>query len=168
MLGQITPTINLTVKAGYGDTLLPDSYGGDDYRSVIGQIEMTYRSGTTFISAGYVRNFQPVVMFVYFGQDRVYARYRQQLAGKFTITADLGFSWLAYGDAVQSATAAMGARSDGLVIGGLAFNYHIQDWVEVGLAYGIQARFSDWNQVQNAASVDYNKHIFTLHAGVDY
>jgi hypothetical protein len=168
MLGQITPTINLTVKAGYGDSLLPDSYTGDDFRSVIGQIEVTYRSGTTFVSAGYTRNFQPVVMFVYFGQDKVYARYRQQLAGKFTITADLGFHWLTYGDAVEASTLAQGARADGLVIGGLAFNYHIQDWVEVGLAYGVQARFSDWTQVQNSAGVDYNKHLFTLHVGVDY
>ena len=168
MLGQITPTINLTVKAGYGDTLLSDSYGGDDFRSVIGQAEVTYRSGTTFISAGYVRGFQPVVMFVYFGQDRVYARYRQQLAGKFTITADLGFSWLSYGTAIQQDTADKGARADGLVVGGLSFDYHIQDWVEVGLAYDVQARFADWTQVQGSASVDYNKHMFTLHAGVDY
>jgi hypothetical protein len=167
MLGQITPTINLTVKAGYGDSLLPDSYAGDDYRSVIGQIEVSYRSGTTFISAGYTRNFQPVVMFVYFGQDKVYARYRQQLAGKFTIEADLNFSWLTYGDAVQADTAAQGARSDGLVYGGLSFNYHIQDWVEVGLAYATQVRFSDWTQ-PGAGGVDYNKHMFTLHAGVDY
>jgi len=168
MLGQITPTINLTVKAGYGDSLLPDSYAGKDYRSIIGQAEVTYRSGTTFISAGYARNFQPVVMFVYFGQDKIYVRYRQQLAGKFTITADLGFSWLAYGDAVEASTLAQGTRADGLVAGGLAFNYHIQDWVEVGLAYGVQARFADWTQANNSASVDYNKHIFTFHAGVDY
>jgi hypothetical protein len=168
MLGQITPAINLTIKVGYGDSLLPDSYGGDDYRSVIGQAEVTYRSGTTFVSAGYVRGFQPVVMFVYFGQDRVYARWRQQLAGKFTISADLGFSWLAYGTAIQPDTASQGARSDGLVVGGLSFNYHIQDWVEVGLDYGVQARFSGWSQPQGYGGVDYNKHVFTLHAGVDY
>ncbi len=168
ILGQITPTITVTVKAGYGDTLLPDGYAGDDYRSVIGQAEVNYRSGTTFISAGYVRNFQPVVMFVYFGHDRVYARWRQQLAGKFTISADVGFSWMDYGTAIQQDTVDQGARADGLVIGGLSFNYHIQDWVEVGLAYDVQARFSDWSQPQNYGGVDYNKHIFTLHVGVDY
>jgi hypothetical protein len=168
LLGQITPTVNMTVKMGYGDTLLSDSYGGDDYRSVIGQAEVAYRSGTTFISAGYVRSFQPVVMFVYFGQDRVYARYRQQLAGKFTVTADLSFSWMTYGTAIQQETADQGDRSDGLVFGGLSFNYHIQDWAEVGLAYDVQARFSGWSQAQGHGGVDYNKHIFTLHAGVDY
>jgi hypothetical protein len=54
------------------------------------------------------------------------------------------------------------------VVGGLSFNYHIQDWVEVGLDYGVQARFSGWSQPQGYGGVDYNKHVFTLHAGVDY
>jgi hypothetical protein len=168
LLGQISPSISLTVKAGYGDSLLGSGYTGGDYRSVIGQAELTYKAGTTFIQAGYVRNFQPVPLYAYFGQDRGYARLRQQIAGRFSLSLDLGFDWLAYGQSIQSEVVAQGDRSDGLLDGGLSFNYHILDWIEVGLAYNIQARFSAWEQPQGYGGVDYTKHIVTLHAGVDY
>jgi hypothetical protein len=170
LLGQITPNMSVVVKAGYGDSLMGSDYTGDDYRSAIGQAEITYKAGTTFIQAGYTRNFQPVVMFGYFGHDKVYARYRQQIAGKFTLAADVGFDWLSYGDAVMGDVAAQGDRSDGLVDGKLSLDYHIQDWIEVGLAYNIQSRFApdDWRQPEGNASVEYTKHMFTLHIGVDY
>lgn len=170
LLGQITPCLSLSIRAGYGDTLLagPSGYAGDDYRSVIGQAELTFRSGTTFIQGGYTRNFQPVVVFAYFGQDRVYARLRQQFAGKFSLSLDVAFDWLSYGTAVPTSTAAQGDRSDGLLYGGVSLDYHIQDWIEVGIAYDLQWRFSDWTLSQNSASVDYQKHMFTFHVGVDY
>jgi len=169
MLGQISPSIAITIKAGYGDTLLPSDNSGADYRSVVGQAEMTFKSGTTFIQFGYSRNFQPVVMFSYFGQDRVYARLRQQIAGKFTLALDASYDYLAYGDAVVAGQTS--GRTDHFVSGGLSFDYHILDWIEIGLAYDIQARFSGWQQATAGIGdpdVDYNKHMFTLHIGVDY
>ncbi|MBW1806886.1 MAG: outer membrane beta-barrel protein [Deltaproteobacteria bacterium] len=169
MLGQISPSIAITIKAGYGDTLLPSDNTGSDYRSAIGQAEMTFKSGTTFIQFGYSRNFQPVVMFSYFGQDRVYARLRQQIAGKFTLALDASYDYLAYGDDVTGDQ--QDGRTDHFVSGGLSFDYHIIDWIEVGLAYDIQARISGWQQVTapgGSQDVDYNKHMFTLHIGVDY
>ncbi|MBW1873597.1 MAG: hypothetical protein JRJ19_16135, partial [Deltaproteobacteria bacterium] len=162
-------SIAITIKAGYGDTLLPSDNTGSDYRSAIGQAEMTFKSGTTFIQFGYSRNFQPVVMFSYFGQDRVYARLRQQIAGKFTLALDASYDYLAYGDDVTGDQ--QDGRTDHFVSGGLSFDYHIIDWIEVGLAYDIQARISGWQQVTapgGSQDVDYNKHMFTLHIGVDY
>jgi hypothetical protein len=167
MLGQISPSIAITIKAGYGDSLLPSDTAGSDYRSVVGQAEMTFKAGTTFIQFGYSRNFQPVVMFSYFGQDRVYARLRQQIAGKFTLALDAAYDYLAYGDSEMPDVQAQGSRSDHFVSGGISFDYHILDWIEVGLAYDIQARFTGWQQ-PSGDDTDYNKHMFTLHIGVDY
>jgi hypothetical protein len=164
MLGQISPTIGLTVKVGYGDSLLPSGYAGDDFRSVVGQAEINFRSGTTYVSGGYSRNFQPVGLFVYFGHDKIYARFRQQIMAKFTLSADLSFGYLTYGEAILPGT---DNKPDGVLDGKLAFNYHIQDWVEVGLAYYVQARVTNRTQ-PGGMPAEYNKHMFTLHVGVDY
>jgi hypothetical protein len=168
MIGQITPTMSLTLKAGYGDTLLstPQGYTGSDFQSVIGQAELTFQPGTSFIQFGYLRTFQPVVLFAYFGQDRVYARFKQQIAGKFTLSANVGFDWLAYGTAVQQDA---GSRTDRFLSADAALDYHIQDWLEVGLSYFVQAVFSSYQQpLAGAGGVEYNKHSFVLHIGVDY
>jgi len=171
LLGQITPSIAVAIKAGYGDSLLPErtGYSGSNYRSAIGQAEITYRAATTFIQAGYSRNFQPVVLFAWFGQDHAYARLRQQIAGKFSLSLDVAYDYLSYGDGVTADLANQGGRSDHVLSGGLNFDYHILDWFELGLAYAIQARFSGWTQpLAGAGGVDYYKHMVTLHIGVDY
>ncbi len=94
--GQITSLLALTVKAGYGNTLFskPTNYAGSNFSSAIGQAELEFRSGTTFIQGGYLRNFQPVMFFAYFGQDRFYVKFLQQIAGKFSIEANVGFDLL--------------------------------------------------------------------------
>lgn len=171
LLGQISPSISVAVRAGYGDSLLPDrtGYNGSNYRSAIGQAEISYRATTTFIQAGYSRNFQPVVLFAWFGQDHVYARLRQQFAGKFTLALDVAYDYLSYGEGVTSDVAGQGDRADHVLSGGLDLTYHIIDWLEIGLAYAIQARFSDWQQpLAGSGGVDYYKHMVTLHIGVDY
>ena len=60
-----------------------------------------------------------------------------------------------------------GGRSDGMLMGALSFDYHIQDWIEVGLAYDIQWRFNDWT-ASGGETGEYTKHMITLHIGVDY
>ncbi|RME24786.1 MAG: hypothetical protein D6806_09040 [Deltaproteobacteria bacterium] len=167
LLGQITPAIALAIRAGYGDSLSGSGYQGSDYRSAIGQAELSYRSGTTFFQLGYVRNFQPVVLFAWFGQDRAYARFRQQLAGRFVISADVSYDYLSYGQAVDP-NSVPGDRSDHVVSAGASFDVHFLDWIELGLSYQLQARFSDWAQPQNAIPVDYTKHMIMLHAALDY
>ena len=169
MLGQITPAMSVVVKAGYGDTLLPTvtGYDGSDYRSVIGQVELTFQPGTTFIQLGYSRNFQPVVLFAYFGQDRVYARFKQQIAGKLTLAADVGFDILGYGQSMNAADTQ--DRLDYLISGSASVEYFILDWLGVGLRYDVQGLFSDYTQpLAGAGGVGYNKHMFTLHVGIDY
>jgi hypothetical protein len=171
MLGQITPTIAVTVKVGFGDTLMPTrtSYTGSDYRSVIGLAEVAYRSGTTFIQGGYTRNFQPVVLFGYFSQDRIYAKLRQQIVGKIGLVADFSFDHLAYGTPVQAAAAARGDRTDNVIYGTLGVAYMITDWLDIGAAYDLQLRLADWGTVSaQDPSVDYRKHLFTLRVSVDY
>ena len=169
VIGQVTPNISVVARLGYGDTLISDpaSYAGSDYRSVIGQVEGTFKWKDSIIQGGYLRDFQPVVMFAYFGQDRVYARYNQKFLGKFALSAEVGFDWLAHGTAVQAVTASRGSRSDGLVTLNLSFSYYIKDWMVVGAAYDLQSRFSDWSQPEGG-NVDYTKHLVSLHVGVDY
>jgi hypothetical protein len=170
LLGQITPMLSIMFKAGYGDTVLnkPASYTGSDYRSAIGQAEIDFRMGTTFLKGGYLRNFQPVMFFAYYGQDRVYIRFIQQIAGKFSIDANIGFDFLAYGKNILPENN-QGKRSDKFLAGNLILGYNIIDWLKVGLRYDFQALFSDYKQMDSSQTgVEYNKHVFTLFVNVDY
>jgi len=179
LLGQISPTIAIVIKAGYGDSLLGDAmmsdgetpYSGNDFRSAIGQAEITYRSGTTLVQAGYSRNFQPVVLYAYFGQDRLYARFSQQLMGRFTILANIGFDLLDYGRSIIK-TETDESRFDYFLSGGASFGYHILDWLELALDYRFQSLFTGYEQPepdeQGYAGADYYKHAITFRVGVDY
>lgn len=165
--GQITSLLALTVKAGYGNTLFskPTNYAGSNFSSAIGQAELEFRSGTTFIQGGYLRNFQPVMFFAYFGQDRFYVKFLQQIAGKFSIEANVGFDLLNYGkDLVQNKN-----RYDNFLSGNLILDYSILDWLNVGLRYDFQQLFSDYKQpISPNTGVEYNKHIISIFVKLDY
>jgi len=168
MIGQISPSLSLVIKAGYGDTLLdaPTGYTGSDFRSAIGQAEVNFQVGTMLLQGGYLRNFQPAPLYAYFGQDRFYLRYRQLLAGRFTLSAHVGFDLLDYGTGVQ---ADAGERFDFLLTGGASFEYHILDWLALGLDYRLQALFSDYAQpLAGAGGVEYSKHAFGFRVSLDY
>ncbi len=173
LLGQVTPTIAVSVKAGYGNTLIPSDfevypgvpYPGENYSSIIGQAEITYKAmGTTEVRGGYLRNFQPVVIFGYFGQDQIYASLIQQIAGRFTARADVGFEWLSYGKAI---IASSDNSTDTLIYGSVGLEYHIRDWVKTGIRYHLEQRLTD-REISTGSKADYTKHIFVLHVGVDY
>jgi Uncharacterized protein conserved in bacteria (DUF2320). len=171
--GQITSKIGLMVKVGYGDTLLvkPATYTGSDFRSVVGQAEIEFRSGTTFLQGGYLRNFQPVMFFAFFGQDRFYVNFIQQIAGKFSIKANVGFDLLNYGTDIRPTPGSR--RWDNALAGNLIVDYNILDWLNVGLRYDFQALFSKYKQpisetLPLPAGVDYNKHVISLFVVLDY
>jgi hypothetical protein len=168
LLGQITPTLSVILKAGYGDTLLPErtGYTGSGFRSVVGQAEINYIAGTTFLQFGYSRNFQPVVLFVYFGQDRIYGRFRQQLAGKLSVSADVGFDFLSYGTSIQ--TASPSDRTDYFLTARVAGDYYALEWLNFGLGYTFQGVFTDYTQPLNNSAAGYQKHMIDLHVGIDY
>lgn len=168
LLGQITPSFALLVKAGYGDSLLeaPEGYTGSGYRSAIGQAEATFQRGTFMLQAGYLRTFQPTPLFAFMGQDGFYLRYRQQIAGRFELAANLNFDLLGFGTGVQ---ADAGSRDDMFLVGGLNFAYHILDWLSLSLDYRFQSLFSDYQQpLAGAGGVEYNKHVVTFLVGLDY
>ena len=179
LIGQISPSISVVIKAGYGDSLLGDAkmsdeegtpYTGEDYRSAIGQAEVTYKSGTTFLQAGYSRNFQPVMLFGYFSQDRLYARFSQQIMGRFTILLNIGLDLLDYGQPVVTSSSTSSTRSDNFLSGGASFDYHILEWLDLTLDYRLQALFTEYIQPHDpiGAGTDYYKHTFTFRVGVDY
>jgi hypothetical protein len=170
LLGQISPTLSVVMNVGYGDSLIgDDNYGGEDFRSVIGQAEATYRAGTTFIQGGYLRNFQPVALFAYFGIHRLYLNLRQQLGGKFSISADASCEFMNFGEFMSSTIqTSQGSRSDVSIRAGVTGNYHIQEWLSVGLNYKTLIRVSEWGQPADDSSVEYNKHLFALQIEIDY
>jgi hypothetical protein len=170
LVGQISPTIAVILKAGYGDSLLRGgtlagggAYTGDGYRSVIGQAEASYQLGTTFIKGGYLRSFMPAASFGYFAQDRLYAELQKQLMGRFTLSAKLSFDILAYGISVVETPNSSGTdRTDHYLDGSLEAEYHWIDWLAVGIRYDIRVLTSNW------AEAEYTKHILTLQIHVDY
>jgi hypothetical protein len=168
LIGQISPSISLIVKAGYGDSLILEGYAGAGFRSAVGQAEISYKGATTLLQGGYSRNFQPVAGFAYFGQDRFYLRFRQQLGGRFSLGADVAFDLLAFGVPIDPIFGT-GSRFDFFLSGGASFEYHIMDWLSLALDYRIQSLFGDWTQpISPGATIDYNKHTVGIRIGIDY
>ncbi len=171
LLGQITPMLSLMVKVGYGNTLLskPANYPGSNFSSAVGQAEIDFKMETTFLQAGYLRNFQPVMFFAYFGQDRLYVKFMQQIAGKFSIEANVGFDFLNYGKDIANYK----GRYDNFLAGNLILDYNILDWLNVGLRYDFQQLFSNYKQpisstLSSPVGVEYNKHMISLFVKLDY
>lgn len=168
LIGQISPSISLIVKAGYGDSLISGGYVGAGFRSAVGQAEISYKGATTLFQGGYSRNFQPVAGFAFFGQDRFYLRFRQQLGGRFSLNADVAFDLLDFGVPIDPIFGS-GSRFDLFLSGGVSFEYHILDWLSLALDYRMQSLFGGWTQAVSAdATIDYNKHAVAFRIGIDY
>lgn len=172
LIGQITPTISINLRAGYGDSLLTGGrtdtgqpYSGDGFRSALVQADATWQPATTMLQGGYTRSFQPVLLFGYYGQDRLFFRARQQLFGRLSLSGEVGFDFLTYGDPLYSGGS--GGRSDKLLDVGLSGDYFVVDWLAVGFRYTYRALFTDFRDALNI-DLSYAKHVVTLHIGIEY
>jgi hypothetical protein len=173
LLGQITSSLSIVAKIGYGDTLLEGGtnedgtpYAGGDFRSAVAQVEASLRFGTTFLQLGYSRNFQPVINFAYFGTDKLYLRFQQQFLGKLNLGANFAFDMLAYGKGINQDA---NSRADYLLYGGASADYMILDWLALGLAYEFQVLLTDWTEPDpGSVSPDYTKHAIIFRVVLDY
>ncbi|HOX45841.1 MAG TPA: hypothetical protein PK668_19730 [Myxococcota bacterium] len=174
LLGQITSSLSIVAKVGYGDTLLEGGtnldgtpYAGGDFRSAVAQVEASLRFATTFLQLGYSRNFQPVINFGWFGTDKLYLRFQQQFLGKLNLGADFAFDMLAYGKPINSTAT---DREDYLLYGGASADYMILDWLSLGLAYQFQVLLTDWTDPTAVGSteLDYTKHAVIFRVVLDY
>jgi hypothetical protein len=95
IMGLLTPRLSTILKVGYGDTFASK---GDNYRSAIGQFELTYDFNIqSKASFGYSRDFKPVSMYGYYGEDKVYARLAYLLAGRIMLNLGGSFAYQLFG-----------------------------------------------------------------------
>jgi hypothetical protein len=82
--GQFTSHMQLTVKAGYGDTFSGDRADNHNFQSGIAEAQFTYFfTPTTAFDFGYLRGVQPVPIYGFIGIDRPYAGFGMIIADRY-------------------------------------------------------------------------------------
>ncbi len=153
IMGLMTPRLSTTLKVGYGDTL---SDKGSNYRSVIGQFELAYdfnvQSRAQF---GYTRDFKPVSIYGYYGEDRVYARLAYLLAGRIMLNLGGAFAYQLFGTPVVEDNMLRG-NTDLVLELNASIEFMINRMLSAGVSEYFLNRISDRKDIMND-NIGYNK-----------
>jgi hypothetical protein len=150
--GNLLPKLALLVSAGYSNPLVIDNTGlvTGGLVGAIGQAEMQWRPGAqTGLAAGFRRDFDPVALYQFIGDNRVYATVTQmfgqlelRLRGSY---AALEFGAEVAGDGVLTDRSV--GRFDHAIDGLVGLDYHVLRW----LSFGVR-NTSDW-RITNASDL---------------
>lgn len=121
--GALTPTVALTVAAGYGAGFFADN---NDYESVIAQTQLRWRATQNVLWVlGYDRSVNPAFQGNFSRLDRVSTRLQVLVGGALIIAAKGSATFLAYGTDQNL----VGARDDLHLMGELSGEYRFVDWL---------------------------------------
>lgn len=148
LAGLLTRSLSFRLFVGYGDSLM-DS--GDSFRSVIAQlaVSQSFDFGLT-ISGGYKRDFNPVSIFRYYNEDRVFLKLVQSMVdGKLNIDLGFQYAYVSYGrpetayetdditGVVTEATCQVDLRHDNRLRLRAGIGYAFLDFLEARISYGL-------------------------------
>jgi hypothetical protein len=161
--GQILTKLSGLVAIGYENPLVFNASGfqSGDVVGVVGQVEGQWTpTPASGLAAGYRRSFDPVALYQYLGQTRVYLR-ASQLVGATELTGNLAWTLLEYGaedtgEAIcpvdqpqcNQLTDKLTGRVDHMVVFSFRASYYVLPWLSVGVA-----NMLDW-RLTNAGTVD--------------
>jgi hypothetical protein len=151
--GNVLPKVAGLASLGYSNPLTFDAGGGLGTAAligVVGQLEAQWApTPMTGISGGFQRKFEPIALYGYVGSSRFYGAFNQTLLGRFTFSANAGYSIFEFGaeQSSQPLTDAVIGRLDGHLDAGLQASYFFFDWFSVGIS-----NVTDW-RVTNANDV---------------
>jgi hypothetical protein len=120
--GALTSTLGFTLAAGYGASFFADDR---DSETVIGQAEARWDARENLqLSLGYDRVLTPAYQGNFLVMNRFRTALRSMFGGTLVVTARAELSLLDYGvDPIQ------GEREDTYLLGALAGEYRIADWL---------------------------------------
>jgi hypothetical protein len=167
MRGLITPKTTVVAALGYANALYSSGastggFLGSTYVDLQATITPTMLSRVT---VGYHQDFQNSVISSFYYDYAFFASYVQQVAGRLALDLSGRFSHRQYEGLLFDAT---GKRTDNVVMGGVALDYFVRNWVYAGVGYSFNAVFSDYVLPQGGLPVDYVKHQVFARLGVTY
>ncbi|RMG16505.1 MAG: hypothetical protein D6729_10765 [Deltaproteobacteria bacterium] len=147
--GLITPKLSLSLLAGYGNAFVDPTSGVANYESVIGQADLGWfvtESGK--LKIGYLRTFQPVPQFGWYGNNRVYVGSSFQFAGRLTWALDGSLDFVDYAT----------GRSDFLARIDTSFDFRVTGWLHLAVGYRFNLRIAGEAAGATDPGFDYNRH----------
>lgn len=135
VVGQVFPKINMAIKGGYGQARYARNESLSDARGFTATVkgEWTPRV-TNAIGAGYERTFQDVFFTNFAVIDRVFAKYRQQVAGVWQFDGGATGEWQSYSRPF--------ARRDFVLRIQPQVKRRLREWADVGFGYSFEQRWS--------------------------
>jgi hypothetical protein len=158
--GNLLPRLAFMAAAGYSNPLVLDATGVLKTSSLFGltgQAEVQWKPlQQTGIALGYRRNFEPIALYEYVGENRFYGRV-SQLLGQLELSALVGYSLLQFGDEVtpEALTTAATGRLDHHVDTSLALDYHVMKWLSFGLRNGLDVRLTNASDVSTGTNLGF-------------
>lgn len=136
VVGQVRPKVNVALKAGYGQAIYRRGESLRDLRGVtaLAKIEWIPRA-TNHVALSYDRTFRDVFFTNFRVSDRLSAGYRHLLGGVWLAEASGTGAWQQYSEPFE--------RRDFVARGDVSMRRVLREWADVGLAYGLERRWSD-------------------------
>ncbi|MBM4282450.1 MAG: hypothetical protein FJ137_17420 [Deltaproteobacteria bacterium] len=161
--GQVLAKLSTLLAVGYDNPLVFDENGlqTGQVAGLSGQAEAQWApTPATALAIGYRRNFEPVALYQFLGQNRAYVR-ASQLLGVTELYGFLSWSLLEYGEestgVAECGSGAAGqcdqltdtpvGRVDHMVAATVRASYYVLPWLAIGLSNSL-----DW-RVTNAGTV---------------
>lgn len=171
--GNLLPRLAFLASVGYANPLVFDAAGAlntADIVGVTGQAEVQWVPlQQTTLSAGYRREFSPIALYQYVGEDRFYARFGQ-LLGQFELGVLGGFSLFNFGEEVadQVLTDRQTGRSDQHVDVAVALDFHVLRWLSIGLRNNTDYRTTNANVAGDTTNLGFLRNETLLVAAARY
>ena len=146
--GNLLPRLAFLLSVGYSNPLVVDNAGNITTATLIGavgQAELQWKPlDQTTLAGGFRRTFDPVALYQFVGDNRVYARFGQVL-GQFELGLQAGYSALQFGDEVtdQQLTDRQTGRFDQHIDSTVSLDFHVLKWLSLGLRNSTDYRITN-------------------------
>jgi hypothetical protein len=172
MTGLITPMLSTVLRVGYGNAFYPS---GVSYNSVIAQAELGLQFGPfAKLKLGYLHNFDDAIFGNYYADDAIYLNYDHLIINRIMLHLAGDYRYRRYDGFPTSAPASvtsLPSLKQHLVTIGVGADYHIKEWIYVGLGYDLQLQnraAGPTDTTTNFFAPSFTKHQIFAKVGVSY
>jgi len=150
--GNLLPKLAFLASAGYSNPFVVDNTGlvTGGLIGVVGQAEVQWQpTPMTGVGGGFRRTFEPVALYQFVGDNRVYATFNQTL-GQLELRLRGSYAALEFGEEQVGSgqlTDTPVGRFDHAIDGSIALDFHVLRW----LSFGVR-NTSDW-RITNASDL---------------
>jgi hypothetical protein len=174
LIGQLTPRIAATVKAGYGNAFYQASLGRPSpasFNNALVTVGLKWQVAPTgAISLGFRRNFQDSMFSDYYTDNRVTLRYDHMLFSRLMLSLSGAYNYRQY-TGLDATVWGVSSRNDSILEGHLGVDWRIREWLFAGIGYDLQYVNADQSITFVGTppyNPDYTKHVMFARIEVSY